>query len=84
MKSNKHFKWPSAKRAYLPWWESLTIDQKNVEKKLFEEKRQMNFKKRFPYPNMMDLTTLRLSQLTDRHISRIYDFKDVLVEDFIK
>ena len=83
-KGIKHFKWGSFKRNYTEWWNNLSVDEKVEQKRLFELKRQANTKRKFPYPDIKDLTHLRISQLSDRHICRIHDFKDITPENIIK
>jgi hypothetical protein len=78
------FKWPKHKDAYMEWWNGLTIEQKVEEKRLFELKRIENQKRHLPYPDMKDLTGLRLSQLSDKHIYRIWVFRDHKVAGFSK
>lgn len=83
-KDVKHYKWPSMKRGYVAWWENLTLEQKVEEKRLFELKRLANKKRISPYPDMQDLTHIRLSQLSDKQICRIWTFKDRPVAGFEK
>lgn len=79
----KHFKWKGYKNLYTEWWENLSLENKIKEKDLFELKRLANLKLKNPYPNMQDLTHLRLSQLSDRHICRIHDFSNKPLSFFI-
>lgn len=61
----------------LDWWASLSIEEKNLAKDHFEKVRLWNLtRKGVKYPNMYDLTDYRLSQLNEKHISRIHVFKD--------
>ena len=74
-KNNPH-KWGSFKNAYTDWWENLTIDQKVKMKEGFERLRIENEKSKSPYPDIYDLKHLRISQLADKHIYRIWVFRD--------
>lgn len=70
-------KWPRYKEAYLEWWHSLSVEEKVHYKAHFLKVREWNkTKNRFPYPDMYNLKDLRLSQLTNKHIYRIWVFRD--------
>lgn len=63
------------KRTYhIEWWEKLSQDEKMKWKKHYEKVCELTKKHKFPFPNMYDTTTLRVSKLADKHISRIRDF----------
>jgi hypothetical protein len=89
-KLNSHpSKWGSRKPTYTAWWNSLTDNQKNQYKNLFVEIRKWNAtkNKRNPYPDMPNVEPLRLSQLSDRHIYRIWVFRNFYRDakgDFIR
>jgi hypothetical protein len=61
------------KRAH-DWWDNLSIDLKAEYKKRFSE--YVKTKEADKYPNMYDLDNYRISQLSDKHIVRIWVFKD--------
>lgn len=71
-------KWKYQPDAALKWWKSLSIDDRVDCKSRFEiyRNRKDIIKKNFP--NMYDLTNIRLSQLSDKHIIRIWVFRDRL------
>lgn len=70
-------KWEGMKRGYLTWWNSLTVDQKIYYKKNYENYvNKHNPKKISPTPDTYDTSHLRLSQVSDRHLYRIWVFKD--------
>jgi hypothetical protein len=58
------------------WWDSLSIDLKVEYKKRFSE--YVKTKESNKYPNMYDLDNYRISQLGDKHIVRIWVFKDMI------
>lgn len=77
MEKHSPEKWGSHTRQYKPWWENLTIDEKVKAKKNFEELAEKNkTNKRNPYPAMYDLKHIRVGQLSDKQIYRIWVFKD--------
>jgi len=81
--SKKHSpeKWGSHKAAYTEWWAGLSVDEKNKFKDHFEALRKWNEKlKAGKYPDIYNLTNLRLSQLTDKHIYRIWVFRDFVIK----
>lgn len=63
-------------KTYLTWWDSLSIDEQVNAKKKFVKQSIVNQKSKNPYPDMPDVSHLRLSQLTDAHKYRIWVFKD--------
>lgn len=59
------------------WWEGLSMEEKKKFKTHFENIREWNKDRKFcQYPNMYDTTFLRVSQLTQKHIYRIWSFRD--------
>jgi len=77
--SSKHSpeKWPRHKNAYDEWWNSLSHDDKMKFKKHFEKVREWNSKRKgYQYPDMYDTTQLRVNKLSDKHIYRIWVFRD--------
>ncbi len=76
------WKFPIYNIPSMSWWEGLTIEQKVEEKLLFELKRLANTKSKHIYPNMYNLTNIRISQLSEKHIVRIHCFKDMQVREF--
>ena len=60
----------------LKWWGTLTIDQKVDYKKRFEVYRNSDEVKKSNYPNMYDMRDMRLSQLGNKHIDRIWVFRE--------
>ena len=60
----------------IDWWKSLSIDKKVNFKKRFEIYRKRQDVVKLNYPDMYDLRHIRLSQLSDKHIIRIWVFKD--------
>lgn len=72
-----YYNWPRFHTPAIEWWGSLSIDEKNKAKSHFLKVREWNIgRKTVQYPNMYDITHLRISQLTDKHIVRIHTFKD--------
>jgi hypothetical protein len=61
-------------QAAVEWWDSLTIDEKVKFKKGFELFR--NSEEAMSYPNMYDLTNIRISKLSRKQITRIWVFQD--------
>ncbi len=72
----KAWKWQGVKNSYSEWWDNLSIEQKVHQKQRFEKFRLWNEKTPNPYPYIYDLRHLRISQLNDKHIDRIFTFKD--------
>jgi hypothetical protein len=60
----------------LNWWKSLSVDQKVNYKKRFEVYRNSEDCKKNHYPYMYDMRSIRLSQLGEKHIMRIWVFRD--------
>ncbi len=58
------------------WWRDLSIDEKVRVKKEFEVFRNLKSTKKMIWPNMFDLRHIRISQLSDKHIVRLWVFKD--------
>ncbi len=69
-------KWPRYYKEYTEWWEGLTIDERVCAKLHFCKLSSENIKRKYPYPEMPDLSHLRISQLTNKHICRMWTFKD--------
>ena len=77
MSSNSFEKWPGTKMAYTSWWESLDLEGKRQAKLHYEKVRQWNStRKNHTYPDMYDTTVVRISQLSNKQICRIWVFKD--------
>jgi hypothetical protein len=55
------------------WWNGLDINDKVKFKKSFEVYR--NTKEGSKFPSMYDLRHIRISQLSEKHITRIWAFK---------
>ena len=68
-------KWKYRPKSALDWWNSLPINDKADYKNRFEIYR--NDTKRPDFPNMYDLRHIRISQLSHKHITRIWVFRDV-------
>ena len=71
-------KWHYNPEAAHIWWEDLSLDDKVKYKKAFTEFGVENAKSKFPYPHMYDLSNIRISKLGDKHIVRIWVFRDRL------
>jgi len=69
-------KWGGMKESYISWWDSLTIEEKTNAKKKFSLQCLANEEKRYSFPDMWDLSNIRVSQLSNKHIYRIWVFKD--------
>jgi hypothetical protein len=63
-------------RSGIDWWNSLSINEKVYFKNAFEVYRNKSEVIKNNYPDMYDLRHLRISQLTTKHIERIWVFKD--------
>lgn len=64
------------KDSYTEWWDNLSLDEKVLAKKMFISQSKTNSKLKYPYPDMPDISHLRLSQLTNAHKYRIWAFRD--------
>jgi hypothetical protein len=71
-------KWVYNPQQAFDWWNSLSVDEKVDYKNRFEIFRNREDVIKQNYPNMYDLTDIRLSQLGNKHIVRIWVFKDRL------
>lgn len=74
-------KWSGMKISYTTWWNSLSITQKSFYKKNYENYvNNFNPKQNCPTPDTYNTSHLRLSQLSDKIIYRIWVFvvKDVV------
>ena len=70
-------KWAGMKASYLEWWNNLTIEQKSFYKKKYEKYvNEINPKRINPTPDTYNTSHLRISQLSDRHLYRIWVFKN--------
>ena len=69
-------KWPGYGGAAATWWGTLTLEEKQYYKKHFEAVREWNKGRKNPYPAMYDTTIVRISQLSQKQIYRIWVFKD--------
>jgi len=58
------------------WWNDLPIYEKVAYKKGFHEFRTKPSVIKQNFPDMYDLKNIRISQFGDKHITRIWDFKD--------
>lgn len=79
MKKKKTYtpsKWSGFKEAFSSWWGDLSTEEKVLAKQKFVSQSIKNKTLKNPYPDMPDISHLRLSQLTDSHIYRIWVFKD--------
>lgn len=63
-------------KASIDWWESLSIEKKVDFKKRFEVYRHTEEPIKGRYPDMYDMRSIRISQLADKHIMRLWVFKD--------
>ena len=69
-------KWKYKPISAIEWWKALSIDEKADYKARFEVYRNKEDVINLNYPNMFDLTNIRISQFSDKHIVRIWIFKD--------
>lgn len=69
-------KWKYIPQSAIDWWNSLSIDEKVDYKKRFEIYRNRKDVIELNYPNMYDLRHIRISQLSDKHIVRIWVFRN--------
>ena len=59
------------------WWEGLSLEEKQHFKKHYEAVREWNATRKFgQYPDMYDTNHIRISQLSEKQICRIWVFKD--------
>lgn len=72
-------KWDFYKQQYMKWWDSLSQDEKLKAKDHFLKVRDWNFLQKNPFPNMWDITNIRVNKLSDKHIYRIWVFKDQII-----
>ena len=56
------------------WWETQTLEQKIAHRENYEKIRKENFTRRFPYPNMVDASNSKITQLTGNQIQCIWRF----------
>lgn len=75
-KYKSYEKWPRFHDPAIDWWNGLSEAQKVIARAHFLKVREQNSKRHVPYPNMYDISHLRLSQLSDKHIVRMHTFKD--------
>ena len=69
-------KWKYNPKSAIVWWESLSIDDKVDYKNRFEIFRNSEEVAKSIWPNMYDLRHIRISQLSHKHITRVWVFKD--------
>ena len=69
-------KWHYRPEEAITWWKSLSIDEKVDFKNRFEIFRNRDDIIKLKYPNMYDLRHIRISKLSDKHIIRIWVFRD--------
>jgi len=69
-------KWKYLPQKGIRWWESLSLDEKVDFKNRFEIYRNRDDVIKLNYPNMYDLCHIRISKLSDKHIIRIWVFRD--------
>ena len=60
----------------IDWWKSQPIYEKVDYKKRFEVYRKSKEVVKLNYPDMYDLSNVRISQLSEKHIIRMWEFKD--------
>jgi hypothetical protein len=61
---------------YKGWWDSLTLEQKHFYKNLFLEIRKWNLTQRNPFPDMYNITDIRVNKLSDKQVYRIWVFRN--------
>jgi len=64
------------KKAHLIWWDSLSLEQRHFYKNLFLEVKKWNSTQRNPYPDMYDITDIRVNKLSDKQIHRVWVFRN--------
>ena len=64
------------RKAFMPWWNALSLDEKQSFKKKYEGICEKNFKSKSPYPHMIDTTITRISKLSENQIYCIYRFRE--------
>lgn len=69
-------KWKYKPKSAFDWWESLSIDEQADIKKRFEIYRNQENIIKMNFPNMYDLRHIRISKLSEKHIVRLFVFKD--------
>lgn len=69
-------KWEGHKYQYTTWWSNLTNEQQRYYKDYFLKVRDYCIKNKINYPNMWDITNIRVSKLSDKQIYRIWVFRD--------
>lgn len=68
-------KWKYRPQKALDWWNNLSLDDKVDYKQRFEIYRNKPLVIKKQFPNMYDLRQIRISQLSEKHIIRIWVFK---------
>jgi hypothetical protein len=68
--------WHYIPKEAITWWESLSINEKVDFKNRFEIFRNRDDIIKLKYPHMYDLRHIRISKLSDKHIVRIWVFRD--------
>lgn len=79
MKNNTTEEWgklDSQNAVHNVWWNGLSLEEKQRQKSHYEKKCETNNTRKSPFPNMYDVRHIRISQLTHKHIRRIWVFRD--------
>lgn len=58
------------------WWDSMTPEQRAEAKKKWERFRERNLASKHPYPSMYSTSQLRVRELGEKQIYRMWVFKD--------
>ena len=69
-------KWHYRPKEAFSWWESLSIDEKVDFKSRFEIYRNRDDVIKSNYPKMYDLRHIRISKLSNKHVVRIWVFRE--------
>lgn len=64
------------RKGWREWWDGLTLEERHSYKKLFLEIREWNSKQRNPYPDMYNISDIRVNKLSDKQIDRIHTFRN--------
>lgn len=56
------------------WWDEFSIDKQKQIKAEYEALRIANAKKKFPYPDMADLSNLKIRELSQKQVYCIFRF----------
>jgi hypothetical protein len=60
------------------WWNTLSNIDKRAFKNKYEEISRTNHLRSIPYPDMMDTSHLRISELSKNRIHRIWVFREYI------